>query len=242
MDIITTEGIIFRRIKYAETSLICDIFTREKGLKSYIVSGARKSGKNPTGSIYQVGNIVSIVAYNRTDEKLNRIKDIQLAYHYEHVGIDVIKSTTLLFIMEVSRNSIREKEENYVLYDFITQYVTYIDSTAKLPNTILHLFLVEFSFMLGFGPSTDLFRAGYVFDLENGNFSSNYLSKHVLNEHESTALMHIIRSNINEIQTVEIERNIRSSLLESLILYYKMHIPAFTDVHALDILRQVFMT
>ena len=241
MEIITTEGIVFRRIKYAETSIVCDIFTRDKGLKSYIVSGVRKAGKNPTGSLYQVGNIVSIIAYNRQDEKLNRIKEIQLAHHYTCVGVDIIKSTTLLFLMEICRNSIREMEDNPVLYDFITQYATFIDSTPKIPNMLLHLFLVEFSYMLGFGPSSEQYGEGSAFDLENGNFTWQHTQKHILNLTESKALMEILKSNLDTIHTLEIDRKTRSSLLENLIVYYKLHLPSFTELQALDILRQIFI-
>ncbi|MBK9016857.1 MAG: recombination protein O N-terminal domain-containing protein [Saprospiraceae bacterium] len=46
--LIKTRGIVFKAKKYSETSVIVDVFTEEKGLRSYIVSGVRS--KRPTVS------------------------------------------------------------------------------------------------------------------------------------------------------------------------------------------------
>ena len=37
--LLKTRGIVFRAIHYSETSLIVDIYTEERGLQKYIISG-----------------------------------------------------------------------------------------------------------------------------------------------------------------------------------------------------------
>ena len=50
--LIKTAGIIFQTKKYSESSLIADIYTEEKGLRSYIISGVRsKKGKGKCGAL-----------------------------------------------------------------------------------------------------------------------------------------------------------------------------------------------
>jgi len=240
MDIISTEGIIFRTLKYAETSIICDIFTKERGLKSYIVSGVRKSGKNATGTLYQVGNIVMITAYDGTDDKLQRIKEIHLAHHYQQIGIHVIKSSIILFMMEVCRNSIKEKEENVVLFDFIKNYLLYVDEVGKPPSCVLHLYLIELSYMLGFGPSVDDFSEGLRFDLLNGEFSHDFTSHYLVSAAESAALYKIIGSDISNIDQIQIKNQMRVELLDHLLMYFRLHVPTFTESQAIRVIRQVF--
>ena len=63
--LIKTRGIIFKALKYSETSLILDIYTEEKGLRNYIISGVRnKKSKLKTG-LLQPTMLVEMVAYEK---------------------------------------------------------------------------------------------------------------------------------------------------------------------------------
>ncbi|MBL0101072.1 MAG: recombination protein O N-terminal domain-containing protein [Saprospiraceae bacterium] len=110
MKLYSSSGIIFRTIKYSETSIICDIYTREKGMKSFIVSGVRTARSGSKAAIYRHLNIVNIIAYEQESDKLARIKEISLQYHYKLINTDVILSSMAIFMLEVCRNAIREKK------------------------------------------------------------------------------------------------------------------------------------
>ena len=112
MKVYSTEGIIFRVLKYSETSIICDIFTREKGLRSYIVSGVRTTKAGHKAAIYRPLNIVNLVSYDMEHDKLARITEISLSVHYQNINIDVIISSIAIFMLEVCRNAIKEREAN----------------------------------------------------------------------------------------------------------------------------------
>ena len=79
---IKTRGIIFRSIKYSETSIIADIFTEEKGLRSFIISGVRTKKAKVSASIMQVMTLVDLVAYFRENKDLHRIKEIKVEHVY----------------------------------------------------------------------------------------------------------------------------------------------------------------
>ena len=63
-------GIIFRKIKYSETSLIVDIFTKEKGIRTFIFSGVRKAKAKVSAAMIDHMNIVNIIAYDKESSKV----------------------------------------------------------------------------------------------------------------------------------------------------------------------------
>ncbi|MBK6666768.1 MAG: DNA repair protein RecO [Saprospiraceae bacterium] len=132
MKVYSTEGIIFRVLKYSETSIICDIFTREKGLRSYIVSGVRTTKAGQKAAIYRPLNIVNLVSYDMEHDKLARITEISLSVHYQNINIDVIISSIAIFMLEVCRNAIKEREANEELYLFLTEWLDFLDKKNNL--------------------------------------------------------------------------------------------------------------
>ena len=51
--LIKTRGIVFRAVKYGETSVIADIFTEEKGLCSFIGGGVRSARARMPFNLFQ---------------------------------------------------------------------------------------------------------------------------------------------------------------------------------------------
>ena len=90
--LIKTQGIIFHTKKYSESSLIVDIYTQEKGLRSYIISGVRSKKSKVSASLVQIMSLVDLVVYHRDDRDLTRIKEIKPAHVYQSLPFDVRKS------------------------------------------------------------------------------------------------------------------------------------------------------
>ena len=116
--LIKTRGIIFRAKKYSVTSLIVDIYTEEKGLRSYIISGVRKKRSAVSASLLQMMSLVDMVAYHRDDKDLTRIKEIKAAHVFQSLPFDVRKSAVGQFMIEIVRKTLRETEENPTLFEF----------------------------------------------------------------------------------------------------------------------------
>ena len=151
--LIKTRGIIFRSIKYSETSIITDIYTEEKGLRSFIISGVRSKKAKVSASLLQVMTLVDLVAYFREDKDLHRIKEINVEYVYISLPFDIVKGAVGLFMVELARKTIKESEENHKLFTFLFEAFRLLDTTEN-PVSNFHLsFMVELSGFLGFMPS-----------------------------------------------------------------------------------------
>ena len=116
--LIKTRGIVFRAVKYSETSFILDIYTEEKGLRTYIVSGVRQKNARVKPSLLQLMTLVEMVVYHRDDKSMTRIKEIKAAHIYHSIPFDIRKGAIGMFMIEVARKTIRESEENRALFQF----------------------------------------------------------------------------------------------------------------------------
>ena len=129
MSLRNTRGIIFRSVKYSESSLILDIYTLDFGLKSYIISGVRKSKTKNSASLLQLLNIIEFTFYPSEADKLCRIKEYHVYHKYANITYEVIRTSVGIFMLELSRNSIKEREENNKLYHFIESNLIQLDTT-----------------------------------------------------------------------------------------------------------------
>jgi DNA repair protein RecO (recombination protein O) len=240
MELYHSQGIVFRVLKYGESSIICDIYTREKGLKSFIVSGVRSQKAGGRAAIYRHLNVVDIVAYNQDGDRLARIKEISLGHHFLQINADVIISSVAIFMLELCRNSIREREPNPELFDFLLSWMHFLDLQKPFHPATHLLFMIEFSAAMGFGPMRNFHTSRPYFSLIEGcydHFSAS--TPHVLDGDESEdlySLLGISRENLNSFRMPKIKRD---KLTENLLMYYKLHLPSFKTVQSIDVLKAV---
>lgn len=243
MKIYATQGIVFRILKYGESSLILDIFTRAKGLRSYIVSGIRsKKSKSGNIALYQLMNQIEIVAYDNDADKLSRIKEARLYKHYSLLQSDIVRSSIGIFILEVCRNAIKEKESNPELYDFLKIYFDKLDHSDTRMRYLPHFFMLQFSGILGFYPMNNLSEMNRYFDQTDGQFIlQSFSSGHiVLSESDSLLIYKLLEADSNNIElkfnAYEVSRS-----LDLLIEYYKEHLPGFKPIKSLEVIRTVLL-
>ena len=238
--LIKTRGIIFRAIKYSETSIITDIYTEEKGLRSFIISGVRTKKAKVSASILQVMTLVDLVAYFREDKDLHRIKEIKIDHVYTSLPFEIVKGAVGLFMVELARKTIQESEENRKLFTFLFESFRLLDTTEK-PVSNLHLsFMVELSAFLGFMPGGEHVGEKSVFDLEEGIFvDETPMHVHFLIETQSALLNRFLNIAIWESHTIKIDRQNRKELLKNLLLFYKLHVENFQKINAHEILEEV---
>lgn len=238
--LIKTRGIVLRSMKYSETSIIADIYTEERGMRSYIISGVRSKKAKVSPGLLQVMSLVDMVAYDRQEKGLNRIRELRAAHVYTSLPFDVRKSAVGLFMAEIARKTIREPEENKRLFGFLFQSFRFLDETTA-PIANIHLyFLLELSSFLGFVPAEEWSEATPVFDLREGVFvAAPPPHVHHLGEAESRLLHQLLDKKLETCHELSMQRPQRKSLLLRLIDYYRLHIENFPEIHAHEVLQEV---
>ncbi len=235
--IVETEGIIIRVLKYSETSIILDALTSDHGLKSFIVSGVRSPKSKTQSSVLQVMNIVQLSYYHKNNDQLQRIKEFSYGHIYSNLQIEVLRSAVGIFMIECSRNTIKEKEENPALYAFIKQNFISLDTLAieALSSFYIH-YLIDLTVYLGFYPMNNYTDENIYFDLLNGNFTPDSIdSRYTMDTTSSKILSQLLK---NE-DTSGIKKADKEKIVDYLIQYYTLHIESFKTLKSLEVLREV---
>jgi DNA repair protein RecO (recombination protein O) len=240
--LIKSRGIVFRTVKYGESSVIADIFTEHKGVHTFIAGGVRAAKSRMPFGLFQPMTIVDLVAYFKDQEQsMQRIKEIKAAEVYQTIPFDIKKGAVAMFMAEICRKCIRETEENRDLFDFLLDQLLWLDRTEH-PIANLHLFfLVHLSAQLGFQPvgvpsGTEMF-----FDMKEGIFESVPPMNGLYMEPECTQhLLWFLETTLEECHQMVFAPDARKALLKQLLKFYQLHIPAFGEVHTPEILEMVF--
>ena len=240
--LLKTRGIVFRTVKYAETSIITDIFTEEKGLHSFIAGSVRTAKARMPFNLFQPMMVVELVAYFRDEPNaLNRLKEVRASEVWSRIPFDIRRGAITLFMAEICRKCIQETEENRDLMDFLLDNLRWLDSTTH-PIANLHLhFLLQLSAFLGFQPQGDPDPgATLFFDVKEGIFlTEEPLHADYLRPDQSARILALLHCPLEQCHEVVMSRSDRKALLQKLLQFYQVHMPGFTGIHTPDILEMV---
>jgi DNA repair protein RecO (recombination protein O) len=238
--LIHTRGIVFRSLKYGETSVIADIFTEEKGLRSFIAGSVRKAKSSMSYGLFQPMTVVDLIGYFRDDlDHLNRLKEMRAAEVYSAIPFDIRRGAVALFMAEICRKSIHAGDENPELFEFLLDNLRWLDTT-KQPLANLHLhFLLHLPAYLGFQPQYE--QDGEVFfDLKEGVFSPvPPLHTLYLEPQQAMPLLDLLHTPLEQCHEIALTRPERKALLQGLLQFYQLHVPGFVEVNTPDILEMV---
>lgn len=238
--LIKTRGIIFRSKKFSETSVIVDVFTEEKGLRSYIVSGVRSKRPTVSAGLLQPMTPVEIVAYHRDDQDLTRLKEVKPHHVFQSIPFEIRRSSVGLFMVEVARNAVHGHETNEALFEFLLRNFVFLDETAH-PISNLHMhFMLHLTEFLGCLPGGDFDEETPYFDLQEGVFTHEKPFHHYwLSEQSSAKFYQLLNLPMEHCHEVPFEREERRALVKNLLLYYRLHIENFQPVHSHEVLEEV---
>ncbi len=233
--LIKTRGIIFKVIKYSETSLIMDIYTEEKGLQKYIISGVRNKRSKVKTGLLQPTTLVNMVAYFRENKSMNRIKEIKAAQIYQAIPFDLMKGTISLFMIELAQKTIKEEESNPDLFNFLFSQFRALDQLEKI-NPNFHLnFMLDLSGYLGFFPGGNWSETTPWLNMKEGNFMQEEpLHQYALDKNLSKQVGLLIKR-----EEVKLTRLNRQKIVQKLIDYYRIHIESFSGLNTHAILKEV---
>jgi DNA repair protein RecO (recombination protein O) len=235
-----TKGIIIKTTNYSDSSLIVKVYTSEYGLQSYIARNSRSKTTQKKASLFQPLSIVDLVVMQSNKSNLHRISEINILHPYEHIPYNIIKSSVAMFVNEVLHRSLQETHHDMELYEFIESSLLILDlNEASCANFHLY-FMLQLSRYLGFYPQGIYTNSSSIFDLQEGRFAqSEPIHIHYLDAEHSQVLYLLLTTKYDSIQLIHITKNQRKHLLNSLIVFYQLHISSFKEIKSQAILQEV---
>ena len=236
-----TKGIVLKSTRYAESSIILQVLTAEFGLQSYLINGVRKNKSKYSPAIMQSLHLLDMVVYHKESGGIQRVSEIRNSPAYKTIPLDTVKSTLVMFMNEVLSKSISHGHTDLRLFEFIFNYLLYLDLVEERLSNFLVFFLLDLSEELGFLPTTAENDHEIYFDLKNGCFSS------VKPQHPAF-LVGAVCLRINEILSAEkderasinLTKASRKELISFLLQYFAFHIDNFGQIKSWEVLQIVF--
>ncbi|MDC0230442.1 DNA repair protein RecO [Aureispira] len=240
--IVSVKGILFRATKYSETSIICDVYTLEFGLRTYIINGIRKKNAKVSPGLLRVMSLVEMEVYHREDKAMNRIKEIKPNYIYQQVPFDVARGAVGLFIAEICQKTIKETEPNPNLFAFLKQTYITLDSTESGIANFPVWFLVHFSCYLGLTPILNNLTELSVFDYSEGKVLGEAHGGHdyFFSPQNTHLLAAFLELNFDVAAQISLNTEERRKFMADILLYLRYHIENFGEVNSIQVLQTIF--
>lgn len=237
-----TKGVVLRTIKYGETSVIAHIFTELFGIQSYLINGVRTGGKTSKAHFFQAASLLEMEVYHNELKNLQRIKDLKWNVLYKNIFSDVVINSVALFMVELLQKCLKQPETNENLFHFCEDAFLNLDvaDTEVAANFPIY-FSLQTAQILGFGLSDNYSEQKDVFNLSDGNFSTeNAASPNHLSKELSYLISQLLKAvHPNDLDQIKMNRNTRKEILKSLESYYTWHVPDFGTMKTLNVLSEI---
>ncbi len=220
--IVKTLGIVFRFIRYKETSVIVTIFTRKYGIQSYIVNGVRSKKPKIASAFFQPLTLLDMVVYHKDGASLNRISEIKCTDPYMDILSNIRKSSVILFLSEVLFKSIKHESHPEVIYHFMHNSLLSFEHLNSGYENFHIQFLLKLTKYLGFQPDSGATLKGQLLH-ENSELEEPI--DHFLKEGYNTYL--------------SISNKLRIALIDRILEFYQLHIDGFGKIQSTQILHEV---
>lgn len=239
--IYTSSAIVLSQMKYAESSVITHIYTREKGLQTFLINGVRKKKARVPAALLQPLSLIDIVAYHKQKGGLQRIKEIKPEFPCISIYTDTVKMSIAMFLAELISKCLHEDIPDPLLFDYISNSVQYLENTDQNCANFHLIFMAQFSKFLGIMPLIPEDKTFDRFLLNDGVFSKGKTTDiYCINPPLLSKFVEILGSNFDGIDAVHLTKSERADLLDAFILFFKLQIEGFSDMKSLKIFSELF--
>ncbi len=238
-----TKGIVLRSVKYGDSGLICTLFTSLYGVQTYIVQGVRSSkSKNNKAGLLQPATLLDMVVYHKPNVNMQRIKEYQPAYIYNHMQEDVVKNSIALFSVELLLRLLPEHAPFPELFDMAIHYFQQVDmmDNDAVANFPLY-FIIQCSRLMGYEIKGAYTVATPYLDLQEGGFTNhNPALPPFVQDEDAKALSGLLRIlDLNKLRDTEMHAAMRYRLLEWFVSFLQRHSQHMGSIKSLQVLQAI---
>lgn len=218
-----TRGIVFKFIKYRESSIIATIFTEKLGIQSYVVNSVRTKKPKYSVALFQPLTLLDMVVYQKENANLNRISEIRCENQFRSIPYLHNKSAIALFLSEVMYKVIKHESHPEEVFQFVHDSVLSLDH-LEMGYENFHLqFLLKLTRYLGFYPESGLEMKSQLVNEKNA---------------KSIEIDDLLIKNYNE-KMGGLNSKSRVLILDQILDFYGLHIEQMGVINSYKILKEV---
>ena len=236
-----TQAIVLHSIKYGETRLIVDMFTRMFGRQSFIVTISKTSKAKVKKQFFQPLTLLEIETDIRSKLQLQKLGDVRLMTPFTSIHFDPDKLAISLFVAEFLYYALRSEQRNVLLYDYLENSILWLDGQQSRFANFHLVFLMRLSRFLGFYPNLDDYEDNDYFDLRESVFTKNPpVHRDFLQPNEAQKVLLMMRMDFPTMYLFRMSHEERNRLLEVAIKYYRLHLPDFPEMKSIEVLQTLY--
>jgi len=238
--LLKTKGIVIKQTKFSDSGAVVKIFTEELGVQSFFVRGLQSRKSKTKAAMFQPLTMLDMVVSYSENKSLHNIKEVSVWYAYHSVTENMIKRTLLFFINELLHKSLKEETENKELFNWIHNALVWLDLADEDFVNFHLVFMMQFSMFLGFYPKKEPAGNFAIFNMQDGLFCNNIPSHpNYVTGDTAIILGKMLEAKFEDSGKLNLNNKNRKLVLETLISYYKIHVPSFGEFKSLEVLSVV---
>jgi DNA repair protein RecO (recombination protein O) len=233
---VSDKAIVLQSTRYGDKKYILKLYTKNNGLVNAAVVIGKSQSAIKTSSILPI-NLLEIEVLLKQNKEVQQLREASCYCIFTNISSSLSKLSIAQFLNELLIKSLKEQTGNSYLFEFIETCFKYLnDADQDFEN--LHLyFMIELTKYLGFEPQNNYSQLNSYFDCREGQFSSHSLALPLgLNKEDSLLFSEFLKVNCLEQKLSNAQRQV---ILESLLFYYALHVPAFGYLKSLEVLKEV---
>jgi DNA repair protein RecO (recombination protein O) len=234
---IKTQGIILSNVKYGDKKVISKIYTRNFGLRTFIIHYGTSSKSKIRLAHLQPLNQVELEIVAKEKNEVNRVTEIKVLFPYREINFHVLKNCIAGFINEALIKTLKEAEPDEEIYEFVSSSLRELDELSENYSSYHLYFLTALTTYFGFFPLDNYDSQHPFFNLMDGRFEHvPPVHMNSLDRQDSRIFSELLKY-YQSFATHPVAAADRSTMLNLLIRYYYFHIPNFTDFRTLPVLQ-----
>jgi DNA repair protein RecO (recombination protein O) len=133
MEIQKTTGIVLYSRHIGEADMLCRIYTRDHGKRSFIFKGIKKS-KSRSHAVTEPGTIADILYYFHDNREFQVINEFKIQAHYPEIRSQLDKILHLYYMLEIIDKTTGFNDPNTSIYNLISAGIEMLSQTDYVEN------------------------------------------------------------------------------------------------------------
>ena len=150
--IYSTDAIVLNNKKFSDSSLICNLYSKDYGKLSIIAKGVRKV-KNLNGAILQPLNHIHLIYYYKSKRNIQTYKEASIVQQYNNIANNYNKIILSSVILDIINYSSIEDNPCDIIFRLINKSLEKINSSNS--HNIIYYFIffnIQLLIYLGYKP------------------------------------------------------------------------------------------
>lgn len=232
---------------HKESGLIVRGYDLEEGRLALFLRSGKQNRRQALSQLHPL-SILEGTTSSFSKGEMKNIKEYLPIYRLTSIRESIIKGSIALFLSELILKTVREKEQNRVLFAFLERSILELEQCSSGVTNFHLWFVTHFTGVLGYLPTIPKESKGMLFDITSGHYcnreeeSNNLFSggNHLFSMEESELLWQLYHSEVGELEKIKVSGAERSNYLSQMLKYLTYHSGQQIECNSLSVLRQLF--